>query len=287
MGLQERVGHGFDAWMACVDIGYDRPQCVRHDRHLRSPQAFVAGKTGEKYEAGRGHGDNCPMSLELILIRHGETDWNRALRFQGHIDVPLNDTGHEQAHRLGLRLASERVHHIVCSDLLRTQQTAAPSASQLQLPVRTTVSLREQNFGVAEGLNGDEVRAQHPRSWEDWLRFEADHGIEGGETTRQFHARVMAAIADIAAQHDGQTVLVVTHGGVLDMVWRSVNGLGLDGPRRSDIPNAGVSRVRIPDASQPGRIEILAWADTAHLQDMPPQPTYDQSRHLRDGADEA
>ena len=216
---------------------------------------------------------------DLILIRHGETDWNRELRFQGHIDVPLNDTGHEQARRLGLRLAGEAVQHIVCSDLLRAQQTAAPASRQLQLPVLPTVALREQNFGVAEGLLAAEVRERHPRAWEDWLQFKADHGMEGGETPRQFHTRVLAVLAEIATLHAGQTVLVVTHGGVLDMVWRSAQGLSLDGPRRSEIPNAGVSRVRIADAAAPERLEILAWADVAHLGDMPAQPVYDQSRH--------
>ena len=219
------------------------------------------------------------LATDLILIRHGETDWNRELRFQGHVDVALNDTGHEQARRLGLALAQESIHHIVCSDLLRAQQTATPAAQQLGLPVIATVSLREQNFGVAEGLRADEVRSLHPRAWEDWLRFQADHGMAGGETPRQFHARVLAALGDIAGRHAGQTVLVVTHGGVLDMVWRSALTLGLDGPRRSEIPNAGISRIRIADPAAPDRIDVIGWADVAHLQDMPPQPVYDQSRH--------
>jgi len=224
------------------------------------------------------------MSTDLLLIRHGETDWNRELRFQGHVDVPLNDTGHEQARRLGLRLAGERIDHIVCSDLLRTQQTAGPAAQQLGLPVQTTVTLREQHFGIAEGLRGDEIQAKHPRAWEDWLLFQADRGLPGGETTRRFHARAIAALAAIATQHPGATVLVVTHGGVLDMVWRSVRGLGLDGPRRSEIPNAGINRVRLSpgaDPVQPEALEILGWADTAHLAGLAAQPTYDQTRHLR------
>jgi probable phosphoglycerate mutase len=194
--------------------------------------------------------------------------------------VPLNDIGHEQARRVSLALAQESIQHIVCSDLLRTQQTAAPAAQQLGLPVITTVALREQNFGVAEGLRADEVRSLHPRAWEDWLRFQADHGMAGGETPRQFHTRVLAALADIAGRHAGQRVLVITHGGVLDMVWRTARALGLDGPRRSEIPNAGINRIRIADAATPERIEVIGWADAAHLHDMPPQPTYDQSRHL-------
>ncbi len=95
-----------------------------------------------------------------------------------------------------------------------------------------------------------------------------------GETTRQFHTRVMDAVQRIAQQYAGKTVLVVTHGGVLDMVWRTAQGLGLDGPRQSDIPNAGLNRVRV----QGGAIEVLHWVDTRHLQDLPAQPVYDQTK---------
>ena len=221
-------------------------------------------------------------TTELILIRHGETDWNRELRFQGHIDVPLNDMGHEQARRLGLRLAREPVRYIVSSDLLRAQQTAAPAARLLQLPVATTVALREQHFGIVEGLRADNIRRDHPRAWEEWLEFRADRGMPGGESPRQFHARVTQALRAIAARHVGQTVLVVTHGGVLDMAWRSARGLGLDGPRQSEIPNGGINRVRIGAANEaPFAIEIVDWADVRHLGDLPPQPVYDQRRHLK------
>jgi probable phosphoglycerate mutase len=221
------------------------------------------------------------MPTEIILIRHGETDWNRELRFQGHIDVPLNDTGHEQARRLGLRLAGEPVQHLISSDLMRAQQTAAPAARQLELDVITSVALREQNFGVVEGMRADEIQSLHPRAWEDWLQFREDHAMPEGESARQFHARIIEALGGIATAHPGQKVLVVTHGGVLDMVWRTARGLGLNGPRRSEIPNAGFNRIRMADAATPERIEIVDWADTRHLADLPPQPTYDQSRHLR------
>jgi len=218
---------------------------------------------------------------ELILIRHGETDWNRELRFQGHIDVPLNDMGHEQARRLGLRLAGEPVQQLVSSDLMRTQQTAAPAALQLGLEIVTSATLREQNFGIAEGMRADEIQKLHPRAWEDWLQFREDHAMPEGESPRQFHARVIEALGRIAVEHAGRNVLVVTHGGVLDMVWRTVRGLGLNGPRQSDIPNAGFNRIRIADAAAPEQIEIVDWADTRHLADLPAQPTYDQSRHLK------
>ncbi len=220
-------------------------------------------------------------TTDLILIRHGETAWNRELRFQGHADVPLNDIGHEQARRLGLRLASETaVQHILSSDLMRAQQTAAPAALQLSLPVVTSAGLREQFFGVVEGMRSDEIQTLHPRAWEEWLEFREDHAMPEGETAREFHTRIVAALGTIAAAHRGQRLIVVTHGGVLDMVWRTAQGLSLSGPRRSDIPNAGFNRIRVADPARPSDIEIVDWADTRHLADLPPQPTYDQTRHL-------
>lgn len=211
---------------------------------------------------------------ELILLRHGETDWNRELRFQGHVDVGLNAIGLEQARRLALRLAGETAHRLYASDLLRAQQTAQPVAGQLGLEMLSDASLREQSFGRVDGMSVDEIKAQHPQAWEGWLAFHEDYCMPEGETTRQFHARVMDAVYRLVATHPGETLLVVTHGGVLDMIYRTARSLALSGPRQSDIPNAGLNRVRV----QEGRIDILAWAEIGHLADMPPQPVYDQKK---------
>ena len=114
---------------------------------------------------------------ELILIRHGETDWNRELRFQGQVDVPLNATGLEQARRVALRLQTEAfgIDHLVCSDLLRTRQTAEPSAQALlpHLCVDAVADpgLREQHFGVVDGLRVQDVKTEHAQAWERWVRF--------------------------------------------------------------------------------------------------------------------
>jgi 2,3-bisphosphoglycerate-dependent phosphoglycerate mutase len=211
---------------------------------------------------------------ELILVRHGETDWNRELRFQGHVDVGLNEIGQEQARRVAVRLAGESVQHLYVSDLLRAQQTARPVAERLGLTSVAEPALREQSFGAVDGMRVDDIKAQHPRAWEAWLRFHEDYCMPGGETMREFHARVMAAVRRIAADHGAATVVIVTHGGVLDMIWRTARSLPLGGPRQSEIPNAGVSRVLVRDTA----LEIVAWADTSHLADLPPQPVYDQNR---------
>lgn len=215
---------------------------------------------------------------DVIMIRHGETDWNRALRFQGQTDVPLNATGFAQAARLAGRVAAESVQHLVSSDLLRAFQTAEPAASQLGLPIATDTGLREQCFGVAEGFTSAEIRMQRPADWARWTSFQADQSFDGGETTRQFHARTVAALRALAAAHAGKSLLLVTHGGVLDMVFRTARALSLDGPRMAEIPNAGFNRVRV---SADGNIEIVTWADTAHLDGLPAQPVYDQTRLAR------
>lgn len=216
---------------------------------------------------------------ELILIRHGETDWNRELRFQGQLDVPLNAVGLEQARRVAERMAQEPLQVLVSSDLQRALQTARAVAGRVQrLDPVLDVALREQHFGVVEGLRVPDIKVQFPRAWQQWIRFEADYAFEGGESTRVFHGRVLAAVRALARRHAGQTLAVVTHGGVLDMVYRSALGLPLSGPRVSEIPNAGINRVRL----QGEAIEILDWADTRHLADLPPQPVYDQTQLARE-----
>jgi probable phosphoglycerate mutase len=120
----------------------------------------------------------------------------------------------------------------------------------------------------------DDIKREHPQAWESWLRFEEDFAMPEGESTRAFHARVTEAVRRVVAAHPGETVVVVTHGGVLDMIWRTARSLGLNGPRQSEIPNAGLNRIRV----RAGQYEVVSWADTRHLADLPPQPVYDQRR---------
>ncbi|MDB5900540.1 MAG: histidine phosphatase family protein [Ramlibacter sp.] len=211
---------------------------------------------------------------ELVLIRHGETDMNRELRFQGHVNVGLNAIGLEQARRLAARLCTEQAGALYASDLLRARQTAEPIAAGLALQPVPESGLREQNFGRVDGMRVDDIQREHPDAWAGWLRFEEDFCMPDGESTRAFHQRVMQAVQRVIAAHPDEKVVIVTHGGVLDMIYRTAMSLGLNGPRQSDIPNAGVNRIRVRN----GALEIVDWADIRHLQDLPPQPVYDQKK---------
>ena len=223
--------------------------------------------------------DNWRMT-DFILIRHGETDWNRELRFQGQLDVPLNAIGQEQARRVGQRLAHEFADQLIASDLLRTQQTAAPISllrpAQTALVAQLNAGLREQSFGKLEGMSVPEIQQTLPEVWTRWTEFDADYSVDGGETARQFHARVMRAMALLAQTHPNKTLVVVTHGGVLDMIYRTAQEQVLSGPRVAEIPNGGINRVRSFERAGGLQFEIVDWADTRHLGDMPDQPVYDQ-----------
>jgi broad specificity phosphatase PhoE len=126
---------------------------------------------------------------DLLFIRHGETDWNRQQRFQGQIDVPLNDIGLAQAQRLGQRLATDPAELLVASDLMRTRQTAAPLAQAWQLDPLLLPGFREQNFGVLEGLDVPTIKQRHPDLWADWLLHRADFALPGGESLPGHPAR--------------------------------------------------------------------------------------------------
>ena len=205
---------------------------------------------------------------DFLFIRHGETDWNRQQRFQGQIDVPLNEAGQRQARRLGERLATEPADHLISSDLQRAQQTAAPLAAAWQAPATLVPGLREQRFGVLEGLDVPTIQTRHPDLWAQWLEHRADFALPGGESLRQFHTRVIVAVKALAEAYPGRRLAVVTHGGVLDMLWRTAHGLALDGLRTCDIPNTGLNHLRWHQ----GTLDIVRWADASHLEGLPAQP---------------
>lgn len=211
--------------------------------------------------------------IDLWLVRHGETDWNRELRLQGHLDAPLNALGLRQARRLGEHLAGHGPRPLLASDLLRTRQTAEPLAGQWQTQALPDSLWREQSFGVIEGLTLQEVHERHPDIVEGWRSHDPDFAPEGGESRRQFHARVMQAVQTLlerCQQQGWRSPVVVSHGGVLDMIYRSATGQALGGPRECLIPNAGLNHVRTDGV----RFEIVQWAQTAHLDGLPPSAVY-------------
>lgn len=198
----------------------------------------------------------------ICLVRHGETAWNAEKRIQGQTDIALDPSGLLQAEATAQWLARHQVGALYSSDLLRARQTAARIADALDLPLSMLPALRERRYGFFEGLTYNEARARHP---EDYYAFETrdpDYAFpDGGESLQQLHARVTGQLQRLATDHAGQTVVLVTHGGVLDIVNRFVRGTPLDLPRDFLIPNAGINWLSVSGE----RWTLDVWGDTTHL----------------------
>lgn len=201
------------------------------------------------------------QATRLLLIRHGETAWNRETRIQGHTDIPLSALGRAQAERLAAALAEEPLAAIYASDLSRARQTADALARVHGLPVRLDAELRERAFGRFEGLSWDEIAQRHPEDAARWRRREPDFAVGGGESLTLFSARCLAAARRAAAAHPGQSIALVAHGGVLDCLYRAATRVALEAPRSWQLGNATINRLL---ATAEG-FTLVGWNDDHHL----------------------
>lgn len=150
--------------------------------------------------------------MNLILIRHGQTNWNLEQRFQGQSDIPLNETGRKQAHALAERLSAKRFDAVYSSDLQRATETAKIiCAPQIHPDLR----LREVNFGDWEGMTYDEIKAKHPETLAAWEADIFKNAPPNGETLEGLSVRVQSMLDELRGKHEDQKILIVAHGGVL------------------------------------------------------------------------
>ncbi len=201
------------------------------------------------------------MTTTLILIRHGETIWNREGRIQGHLDSALTPEGIAQAEACAMRLQTETIEHVIASDLPRVRRTAEILNAAMNHPIRHEPALRERCYGIGEGRTYAELDALHPELFSRTRSTDPDFAIDGGESRRQFHQRITAALARIVEEHAGKRILIVTHGGVLGVIYRWLNALPIASAHKVEIPNVAYNRVTIDD----GTWTLDVWADTSHL----------------------
>ena len=206
------------------------------------------------------------QGTRVLAIRHGETAWNVDGRIQGQLDVPLNDRGRWQAHRLARALADEDIAAIYSSDLRRALDTAQALARGRGRPITTDVGLRERGFGSFEGLSHAEINARWPADAQRWHQRDPTFGAPGGETLNRFCERSIATAARLAALHPGRTIALVSHGGVLDCLYRAACRVALDAPRSWQLGNASINRLLYT----PQGFTLVGWSDTSHLDDATP-----------------
>lgn len=201
------------------------------------------------------------MPTRFIIVRHGETHWNRSGRFQGHLDSALTEDGVQQAHALAERLAAENIDKLYSSDLGRAYHTARLIAEKCQLRIVLDARLREKHLGVMQGLTAAEMKSRFPDAYVRYVSHEVDFVIPDGESLRQFHDRAIACCADLAARSKGSTVAVVTHGGLLGCLYRHVAGIALETPRDFPLLNASFNAFAYED----GEWTRETWGDVSHL----------------------
>ena len=210
------------------------------------------------------------MNTALLLIRHGETAWNAEHRIQGQLDIPLSPLGILQSARLADCLANEPIDAVYSSGQSRAWLTAAPLAARLGLEVIAEPRLRERSFGIFEGLTLDEISARYPAEFIKWRERDPQWRPDGGESGQELIDRVMSALAEIGARHTAQTVALVSHGGVLDVVYRAARALQWHAPREHQMLNAAVNRLTASAPASdvaPIALSIDLWGDVAHLQE--------------------
>jgi|RhiMetdeSRZDD1v2_1073273.scaffolds.fasta_scaffold364010_3 broad specificity phosphatase PhoE len=198
--------------------------------------------------------------LHLILVRHGETEWNVQRRYQGQFNVPLSSVGRQQAERIAQRLAGQKIDAVYASDLERAWETAAIIAAKHNLAVASEPRLRELKFGVLEGLTFDEAQIQYPEMITAWLK-DFNQPPQGAESVDLFNARIIALLDDLKQKHDEQTLLLVGHGGSLSEILRVVLGLSREKRWYLEMENASLSEVLIAE----DYVSLKRLNDTGHL----------------------
>lgn len=203
------------------------------------------------------------QATRIIAIRHGETSWNVDTRIQGHLDIPLSANGRWQAQRLADALKDDPMAAIYASDLTRAWETAQYVGRAQGIEVTREIGLRERGFGDFEGKTFAEIEALLPEQSLRWRQRDPAFSPAGGESLVDLRSRVINAAERLAAQHPGELIALVGHGGVMDVLYRAATRLDIQAPRTWALGNAAINRL----LWTPEGFTLVGWADTQHLDD--------------------
>ena len=199
---------------------------------------------------------------EIIIIRHGETEWNKTGRFQGHSDVPLSAEGRAQAAALGKNLVVDHVDAIYASDLTRAMETAAPLAQRFGLEVISDPLLRELNFGAWEGRNFNDVNAENPNAMKNFYTDPEQADIPESEPFPEFQRRVAGRVREIVAHERGKRVVIVSHGASIRILLADLLSMPIRSIWHLSQLNTAVNKIRFEDD---GFAVVTLMNDTSHL----------------------
>ena len=204
---------------------------------------------------------------KLLLVRHGETDWNAEGRIQGMLDVPLNALGAKQAELAAAELARTiDLAELVSSDLVRTRETTKPINDATGFEPRFDARIRERHFGVWQGKTYEEWRVLDAEGMARYNAGDPDYGPEGGETATQFLARCVSAVSELVSIGNERTLILVTHGGVVSSMVRHAQGLNPQSARTWSVPNASISEWRVEYVNDDPVFYVDRIGDVSHLE---------------------
>jgi probable phosphoglycerate mutase len=206
----------------------------------------------------------------LLLVRHGETAHNAVGRYQGHVQIELNELGHYQAIRVGQRLAQRSIQAIYSSDLVRCLQTIQPLVTAIGLPLTLDQRLREIDVGLWEHLTIPEIRTAYPGNYAAYRQNPGTTIHVGGESYTHLQLRAVTAIQEIIGRHAADdTVVICTHGGTIRAIACWLLALDVNHYNKMWIDNCAITTLRIED----GHIRLLSLNDNAHAETPAAQRT--------------
>lgn len=183
---------------------------------------------------------------ELILIRHGETKWNKIKKYQGHMDIELNDWGRQQAEEAAKELVNLDIDYFVSSDLIRAKETAEIIASFHDNRVLEYIELREMNFGDWEGKSFQEIQNENSLDFQKWLKDPVKYSPPSGESLVEFQERVLLGFNKIL-EKDNKRNVIITHGGVIMVYLATILEMSLINYRKFEVANTGITKIDIYD----------------------------------------
>ena len=201
---------------------------------------------------------------QLIIIRHGETEWNLEGRIQGHLDSPLTETGRAQAEAIAERLQTVEVNALYSSDLGRAYTTAQFVSHKTGQVILTDKRLRELYLGKFEGLTEEDVEKRFPEAYVYLKKADPGYIYPGGESKEQFSLRVISCLEELMVKHEGEQIVVITHGGALSRLIRYTLGMPVVGSNEYKTCNAALNVFSYENK----RWQLEIWGDLSHLTDV-------------------
>jgi probable phosphoglycerate mutase len=203
------------------------------------------------------------MKTKIYAVRHGETEWNKIGKQQGHLNSNLTESGKLQARAMGDGLLKIKFDACYSSDLGRAIETSEIISNFIKIDFITDSRLRERNLGTLQGLTKSEFKDKYPDEWMKFNRNDPEYELPEGESIRQRYERAINCIEDIALKNDNKTILLVTHGGILMSMMYKTLKLPLNQKRSFSLYNGSINVFSISDTME-WNLEV--WGDTNHLE---------------------